>query len=90
MFNAEVYILARQKNSPPPPLKFFPVFVDFLAVFKFYKGNLTCVLCHFWCFSSLPPPLFFFKVLKIFPMPKGGGGNGKNIYPWFNDKNKLI
>ena len=25
--------LASQKNSSPPPLKFFPVFVDFFAVF---------------------------------------------------------
>ena len=38
-----VYILASQKNSSPTPLKFFPVFVDFFALFKLYKGILTCV-----------------------------------------------
>ena len=31
-YRAGVYILASQKNSPPPPLKFIPVFVDFFAV----------------------------------------------------------
>ena len=30
--NTGVYILASQKNSSPPPLKFFPVFVGFFAV----------------------------------------------------------
>ena len=40
---AGVYILASQKNSSPPPLKFFPVFVDFFAVFKLHKGILMFV-----------------------------------------------
>ena len=49
-----VYILASQKNSSPPPLKFFPVFVDFLRSFKLHKGILTCVLSLFSFFSSFP------------------------------------
>ena len=59
---AGVYILASQKNSSPPPLKFFPVFVDFLRSFKLHKHILlTCVLLLF----SLP---FFKSSFKFFPV----------------------
>ena len=71
-----IYILASQKNSPPP-LKFFPVFVDFLQSFKLHKGILTCVLLLF--FSSFHPfSLPFFKFsFKFFPVFQFG----QNIYP---------
>ena len=73
-----VYILAIQKNSSPPSLTFFPVFVDFFAVFKLHKGILTCVLSLFF-FSSFPPFSFpFFKSsFKFFPVSHFG----QNIYP---------
>ena len=89
--NSGVYILASQKNSSPPPLKFFPVFVDFLRSFKRHKGILTCVLSLFSFFSSFPPfSLPFFKSsYKFFPLfqygqknspPKGGGEMTSRIY----------
>ena len=63
-----VYILVSQKNSSPPPVKFFPVFVDFLGVFKLHKGILKCVLSVFSLFSSFLPFSFpFSKSFKFFP-----------------------
>ena len=63
-----VYILVSQKNSSPPPVKFFPVFVDFLGVFKLHKGILTCVLSLFSFFLLFPLFLSFFQVLlQILP-----------------------
>ena len=56
---AGVYIPASQKNSPHPPLKFFPVFVDFLRSFKLHKGILTCVLSLFLFFIFPPFPDLF-------------------------------
>ena len=61
----------------PPPLNFFPVFVDFFAVFKLHS-----VFYHSFLFSSFPPFSFpFFKSFKFFPVfhfgqksPPGGGG----------------
>ena len=89
VFPTGIYILATQKNLPPPPLKFFPVFVDFLRSFKLHKGILTCVLSLL--FFPLFPPFFhvflqilplFFNLDKNFPL-----GNGQNIYPCFLDGN---
>merc|ERR1712200_128044 len=73
-----------RKILPPPPLKFFPVFVDFWGVFKLHKGILTCVLSLFSLFSSFPPfpflfsspPLnssLFFNLDKNSSPPRGGG-----------------
>ena len=59
-----------RKILPPPPLKFFPVFVDFFAVFKLHKGILKCVLSPFSLFSTIPPFSFpFYKsFFKFFPV----------------------
>ena len=36
--NRGTYSGQPEKFFPPPPLKFFPVFVDFLRLFKLHKG----------------------------------------------------
>ena len=82
---AGVYILASQKNISPPPLKFFPVFVDFLGVFKLHKGILTCVLSLFSLFSSFPTFSFpFFNQILVFhfgqKFPPSPGGGMARIY----------
>merc|ERR1711860_246555 len=68
----------------PPPLKFFPVFVDFFC------GHLsfTCVLSLFSFFLLFPPFPFLFSCPPsnsslFFNLDKKtwGGGIGHNIYP---------
>ena len=55
--NAPRGIYSGRPEKFPPPLKFFPVFVDFLRSFKLHKGILACVLS---LFSFLPPFPFLF------------------------------
>ena len=74
----------------PPPLKFFPVFVDFAVVFKLQCIS-TCVLSLFSFFSSFPPfSLPFFKSsFKFFPVFHFGQKNGQNTYPCIADNQWL-
>ena len=84
IYTYRVICSCQPKKFPPPPLKFFPVFVDFWGVFKLFKGILTCVLSLFSLFSSFPPFSFpFFKSsFKFFPVFQFGQKiNGQNIYP---------
>ena len=75
-----------------PPLKFFPVFVDFLRSFKLHKGILTCVLSLLSFFFSSPPfPFLFHEVLlqillffnldKNSPPPPRGGKMARIYIP---------
>ena len=57
-----IYSGQPEKFFPPPPLKFFPVFVDFFSVFKLLKDIFTCVLSLFF-FFFFPLFLSFFQVL---------------------------
>ena len=81
LLTSGVYILASQKKFP---LKFFPVFVDFFAVFKLHKGILTCILSLFSFFPSFPPfSLPFFKSsFKFFPVFQFGQMARIYVYPW--------
>ena len=63
-------IYSGQPENSPPPLKYFPVFVDFSRLFKLHKGILTCVLSLF----------SFFFFLPFFPE------YGQNIYPCLSTK----
>ena len=62
-----VYILTSQKNSSPP-LKFFPVFVDFLRYLSFIKVFQRVFYQSFLFFFFSPLFLSFFQVLlQILP-----------------------
>ena len=54
-----VYIFWPARKITHSPLKFFPVFVDFLRLIKLHKGILTCVLSLF--FLLFPHFLFPFS-----------------------------